>query len=89
MAAVTDNLDSKRKICFGLVKQGDDDWVIGFVIDGRRYRTAEEFEQTRREAFRIINRSSIVAEFETRDVSDTEPRSDRPTWEEYRAKHRL
>lgn len=61
----------------------NDRWRAEFVIDGRRYDTAEEFERVKTEAVLAINGRRIVAEFETSDVSDSEQPLVLPSWEAY------
>ncbi|MFD7324778.1 hypothetical protein ACFV9D_27425 [Streptomyces sp. NPDC059875] len=76
--------DVNRDICYVWIKDGDD-WAATFVIDGRRY--ADDPDAVRRlseEAFSELNRLRIPAEFETTEVSPTQPASRLPSWEEYR-----
>ncbi|WP_040794528.1 hypothetical protein [Nocardia higoensis] len=73
-----------REICIVRVRRNDR-WRAEFVIDGRRYDTAEEFERVTTEAFLTINEQRIVAEFGTSEVSDSEPPLRLPSWEEYRS----
>lgn len=75
----------RRQICVVRVRR-DDRWRAEFVIDGRRFDTAEEFRRATDEAFLEINGRPIVAEFETSDVSDAEPRMRLPSWEQFRSR---
>ncbi len=78
--------DSGRKVCVVTVLRGDDDWVVAFVIDGRKYPTPEDFTRVKREAFRAINRRwRLVMEFETSAVDADEPDFPYPSWEEFEA----
>lgn len=62
----------------------DGDYAAAFVIDGRNYDCAEDFERVVREAFEKLNSRSISAEFETSSIGTDEPAFQLPSWEEYR-----
>ncbi|WP_109528004.1 hypothetical protein [Nocardia aurea] len=75
----------RRQICVVRVRR-EDRWCAEFVIDGRRFDRAEDFRRATDEAFLEINGRPIVAEFETSDVGDAEPRMRLPSWEQYRSR---
>ncbi|MFD7259228.1 hypothetical protein [Streptomyces sp. NPDC059874] len=74
---------ANRDICVVRIKDGDD-WSARFVIDGRRYADPDAVDALSLEAFDELQRRRVPAEFETREVSPTEPAMRLPSWEEYR-----
>ncbi|MEU4998562.1 hypothetical protein [Streptomyces sp. NPDC021622] len=75
--------DVNRDICYVWIKDGDD-WSATFVIDGRQYADPDAVSALSLEAFDELQRRRIPAEFETTEVSPTQPASRLPSWEEYR-----
>ena len=75
--------EQRREICVVRVKDGDG-WRAVFVIDGRRYADPGAVRSLKIEAFDELQRNRVPAEFETREVSQTEPPMRLPSWEEYR-----
>jgi hypothetical protein len=64
----------------------DDRWRAVAVIDGRRYPDKETYERVVWDAFATMNaQDDLPSQFESRDVSPTEPPSPLPSWEDYRA----
>ena len=62
----------------------DDRWRAVAVIDGRRYPDRQSFDRAVAEAFETMDDHGLPAQFETRDVSPTEPPPRLPAWEDYR-----
>ncbi|MFD4355405.1 hypothetical protein ACFWPK_25575 [Nocardia sp. NPDC058519] len=77
--------DSGREVCVVTTLRGDDEWIVAFVIDGRKYPSAADFDRVVRDAFIQINRRwRLIAEFETRAVGIGEPDYEFPSWEDFR-----
>jgi hypothetical protein len=62
----------------------DGRWRAVAVIDGRRYPDQQSYERAVAEAFATMNGGGIPAQFESSQVSPTEPPSRLPSWEDYR-----
>lgn len=64
----------------------NDRWRAVAVIDGRGYPDRADFDRAVDDAFETLAAQRVPAQFETRDVSPTEPPSALPAWQDYRAK---
>jgi hypothetical protein len=62
----------------------DGRWLAVAVIDSRRYPDQQSYERAVDEAFATMNGGGTPAQFESSQVSPTEPPSPLPSWEDYR-----
>lgn len=60
------------------------DLVVLFVIDGREYDNADAVRTAVREAVEYMQSRRIVGEHEAHYALAGEPKSDFPTWEDYK-----
>lgn len=70
--------------CFENV--GDEEYVVGFVVDARKYSDPAQARAALEEAVDEIDRRGIPGEYETRYARPGEPPSDLPRWPEYKSR---